>query len=115
MSNFFKNVLGGLFATFYIFCFEFGIMLFVKVFGEGMPIGEFLGNQLVTFFVVWFICTMFVGFYRDMLAEANKPRDQDRNNLNDRSGDNHQSDSTDANQSDPNRDKSGKGKDDSEK
>jgi ABC-type multidrug transport system fused ATPase/permease subunit len=77
MSDFIKNALGGLFGTIYIFCFEFPIMMVSQVFVDHMPIGEFLGNQLVTFFLVWFICSIAVSLYRDLLKAANTPRNHD--------------------------------------
>lgn len=77
MSDFIKNALGGLFGTIYIFCFEFPIMMVSQVFFDHMPIGEFLGNQLVTFFLVWFVCSIAVSLYRDLLKAANTPRDRD--------------------------------------
>lgn len=101
MNNFSKNALGGLLVTFYLFCFEFGIMLFYQVIGEHMPIGDFLISQLVNFFLVWFIATMVVGFFRDMIAAANTPRDRDRTDR----------DSTDKNSTNRNRNSTNTGND----
>ncbi|MBP6744887.1 hypothetical protein KA344_06605 [bacterium] len=77
MNNFGKNAMGALLGTFYLMCFAFPVGLFLDVFRDKMPIGQFLGNQIVIFFVVWFVGYFFVKEYREWIAERNKPRQDD--------------------------------------
>ncbi len=63
--------------AFYLMCFVFPVSLVANMLKEHLPIGQFLVNQVATFFVIWFVGYFLAEFYRDMLARANKPRDQD--------------------------------------
>ncbi|CAN5189163.1 hypothetical protein BH11CYA1_BH11CYA1_29860 [soil metagenome] len=77
MNNFGKNAMGGLLGAIYLMCFAFPIGLVMDVFRDHMPIGQFLANQVITFLAVWFVGYFFVQMYREMLANANKPRSED--------------------------------------
>ena len=77
MNNFGKNAMGALLGTFYLMCFAFPVGLFLDVFRDKMPIGQFLGNQIVIFLVVWFFGYFIVKGWREMFAEMNKPRQDD--------------------------------------
>lgn len=79
MNNFGKNVMGGLLGAIYLMCFAFPIGLLFDVFRDKMPIGQFLGNQIITFLAVWFVGYFVVQMYRELLANANKPRQDDNN------------------------------------
>jgi hypothetical protein len=78
MNNFGKNVMGGLFGAFYLMCFAFPVGLFIDVFQKKMPIGQFLVNEIFVFLAAWFICYLVFKGYRELLADANKPRQDDR-------------------------------------
>ncbi len=77
MNNFGKNAMGALLGTFYLMCFAFPVGLFLDVFRDKMPIGQFLGNQIVIFLVVWFFGYFIVKGWREMFADMNKPRQDD--------------------------------------
>jgi hypothetical protein len=76
MSSTAKNVLGGLFGALYLMCFAFPFGLVTDVFRDKLPLGQFFVNQLACFLVGWLICYFGLKFYRELLAEANKPRER---------------------------------------
>ena len=89
MNNFSKNAMGGLLGAIYLMCFAFPFGLLFDVFRDKMPIGQFLVNQVFVFFAVWFVGYFIVKGYRELLADANKPRrDDDKENKNDKDGNN---------------------------
>ncbi len=77
MNNFGKNMMGGLLIAFYLMCFAFPASLVYNMFQEHLPIEQFLFNQVITFFVIWLIGYFVSELYRDLLANANKPRERD--------------------------------------
>lgn len=79
MSNNSKNIMGGLFGALYLMCFAFPFGLLFDVFRDKLPLGQFFVNQLVCFIVAWVICYYVMSWYRELLANANKPRDPSEN------------------------------------
>jgi len=80
MSNFSKNLMGGLFVAFYLMCFVFPVELVFNMFRDHLSIEQFLINQILTFFAIWIVGYFLSELYRDLLAQANTPRDQDKEN-----------------------------------
>ncbi|MBS2007093.1 MAG: hypothetical protein JST01_08630 [Cyanobacteria bacterium SZAS TMP-1] len=78
MSKFSRAAMGGLLFAFWLMCFVFPISLIMS-FGDHTPIGTFLGQMIVDFFVLWFICGVIAHGVIDMFDDMNKRRrDDDR-------------------------------------
>jgi hypothetical protein len=78
MSNFSRSALGGLLFACWLMCFVFPISL-VMSFSDHTPIGTFLGQQVVNFFFLWFICGAIAHGINGMFDDLNKPRPRDPN------------------------------------
>ncbi|MBU6455501.1 MAG: hypothetical protein KGS72_27260, partial [Cyanobacteria bacterium REEB67] len=55
MSKFSRSALGGLLFAIWLMCFAFPVGLLMAL-SDHTPIADFLVQQVVNFFVLWFIC-----------------------------------------------------------
>jgi hypothetical protein len=85
MSNFSRSALGGLLFAAWMMCFVFPVGLFMAV-SDHTPIADFLVQQVVNFFVLWFICGAIANVVNGMFDDMNKRgRDRDPHDLDGRS------------------------------
>jgi hypothetical protein len=77
MSKLVKAVLGGLLFTCYLMCFVFAWNL-IGAFQDHTPMGEFLMQQVLDFFVFWLFCSIVAHGVIGMFDDLNKPRSDDR-------------------------------------
>jgi len=82
-SKFARAVTGGLLFAFYFMCFVFPVSL-VMSFSDHTPIGQFLGQMVVNFFVLWLFCGMIAHSVIGMFDDMNKPRSDDNDPNRDR-------------------------------
>jgi len=83
MSKFSRATMGGLLFALWFMCFVFPFALFTQ-FTDHTPIGEFLGQMVLDFFVLWFICGMVAHAVIGMFEDLNKPRSDDNDPNRDR-------------------------------
>ncbi len=78
MSKLSRAVMGGLLFAFWLMCFVFPISL-IQNFPDANSVGSFLGQMVVDFFVLWFICGAIAHGVIGLFDDLNKrgPRDHD--------------------------------------
>jgi len=77
MSKFSRAAMGGLLFACWFMCFVFPFALFTQ-FTDHTSIGDFLGQMVVDFFVLWFICGAVAHSVIGMFDDMNKRRPDDK-------------------------------------
>ena len=78
MSKFSRATMGGLLFSLWLMCFVFPFALFTS-FTDHTPVGEFLGQMLMDFLVLWFICGVVahgvIGMFDDLNNRGRRNND----------------------------------------